>query len=50
MSIASILENVPKLAREWGEEREERQRRTKADPADFQRLRDLGIPLMAVPV
>lgn len=50
MSIASILENVPKLAREWGEEREDRQRRTKADPADFQRLRDLGIPLMAVPV
>ena len=50
MSIASILENVPRLAQEWASEREDRQRRTKADPADYQRLRDLGIPLMAVPV
>ena len=50
MSIASILENVPELAREWAAEREDRQTRTEADPADYQRLRDLGIPLMAVPV
>ncbi len=50
MSIASILENAPKLAQEWGSEREDRQRRTKADPADYQRLQDLGVPLMAVPV
>ena len=50
MSIASILENAPTLAQEWAAEREDRQRRTQADPADYQRLRDLGIPLMAVPV
>ncbi len=50
MSIASILENVPKLAREWAAEREDRQTRIEADPADYQRLRDLGIPLMALPV
>ncbi|MCH7620370.1 MAG: acyl-CoA/acyl-ACP dehydrogenase [Chloroflexi bacterium] len=50
MSIASILENAPKLAREWAAEREDRQTRTEADPADYQRLQDLGIPLMAVPV
>ena len=50
MSIASILEAAPQLASEWAAEREDRQTRTEADPADYQRLRDLGIPLMAVPV
>ncbi len=50
MSIASILENAPKLAMEWAAEREDRQTRTDADPADYQRLLDLGIPLMGVPV
>ncbi|MFB3097440.1 MAG: hypothetical protein ACE1ZZ_02050 [Dehalococcoidia bacterium] len=50
MSIASILENAPKLAREWAAEREDRQTRTEADPADYEQLRKLGIPLMGVPV
>ena len=50
MSIASILETIPDLSREWAAEREDRQRRTDADPADYARLRDLGINLMAVPV
>ena len=50
MSIESILEAAPQLASEWAAEREDRQTRTEADPADYQRLRDLGIPLMAVPV
>ena len=34
MSIASILEAAPKLAVEWASEREDRQRRTDADPAE----------------
>ena len=50
MSIASILEAVPKLSKEWASERDDRQRRTEADPADYERLRALGINLMAVPV
>lgn len=50
MTVETILEKAPKLAREFAAERAERQRRTKADPVDFQRLRELGIPLMAVPV
>ena len=50
MSIASILEAVPQLAEEWAAEREDRQSRTEADPADYDRLRALGINLMAVPV
>jgi len=50
MSLASILEAAPKLAREWAAEREDRQKRTEADPADYARLRDLGVPLIGVPV
>ncbi len=50
VTIRHILEQVPKLAQEWADQRAERQRRTKADPADFARLGDLGIPRMAVPV
>ena len=50
MSIASILENAPKLALEWASERDNRQQRTEADPADYEQLRQLGIPLMGVPV
>ena len=50
MSIASILEQAPRLAQEWAAQRSERQERTKGDPADFQRLRELGVNLMAVPV
>src|SRR5919106_5411888 len=50
MKIESILEKVPALAHEWAAQRSERQRRTEADPVDFKRLQDLGVPLMAVPV
>lgn len=50
MTIEAILKQAPKLAQEWAAQRSERQQRTKADPADFARLRDLGIPRMAVPV
>ncbi|MFQ6027912.1 MAG: hypothetical protein ACE5Q6_10510, partial [Dehalococcoidia bacterium] len=50
MSIASILEQSPKLAQEWIAQRADRQQRTKGDPADFQRLQEMGVPLMAVPV
>ena len=50
MSIPSILDAAPKLAAEWASERADRQNRTEADPADYQRLRQLGVNLMAVPV
>jgi alkylation response protein AidB-like acyl-CoA dehydrogenase len=50
VTIASILEQAPKLAQEWAAQRADRQRRTKADPADYAQLRKLGVPLMAVPV
>ena len=50
MSVASIMEAAPKLAEEWASQREDRQNRTKADPADYQSLRELGFNLMAVPV
>jgi alkylation response protein AidB-like acyl-CoA dehydrogenase len=50
MTIATILEEVPQVAQEWAAERAERQQRTTGDPADYQRLRDLGVPLMGVPV
>jgi alkylation response protein AidB-like acyl-CoA dehydrogenase len=45
-----MLQQVPKLAQEWAAERPARQQRTQADPADFDRLRQLGVHLMAVPV
>ena len=50
MSVTSIMEAAPKLAEEWASQREDRQNRTKADPADYQSLRELGFNLMAVPV
>ena len=50
LSLARILEEVPQLARAWAAERHDRQQRTQADPADYQLLRELGVPLMAVPV
>jgi len=50
MTVATILEEIPKLAEECAVERPDRQQRTEADPDDFQRLRELGVPLMAVPV
>ena len=50
LHIATILEQAPKLAQEWAAERQTRQQRTQADPADYERLRQLGVHLMAVPV
>lgn len=50
MKIASILEQIPLLAKTWASEREERQQRTSAAPADYEQLRQIGVPLMAVPV
>ncbi len=48
-TLASILEQAPTVAAEWAEERADRQQRTKADPADYARLAEIGVPLMAVP-
>jgi len=50
LDIARILAEAPQLARAWAAERYDRQQRTQADPADYQRLRELGVPLLAVPV
>src|SRR4029450_4913462 len=50
MKVTTILEQIPPLARAWAAERAERQERTSADQADFDTLRRLGVPLMAVPV
>jgi alkylation response protein AidB-like acyl-CoA dehydrogenase len=50
MKIATILEQIPQLATTWAAERAERQQRTTADPADYEQLRQLGVPLLAVPV
>lgn len=49
MKIETILEKTSLLAQEFAQERDTRQRRKKADPADFQRMKDAGIHLMAVP-
>ena len=49
MNIEKILEQVPRVAQEFATQREERQRRTEADPADYRRLQELGVHLMAVP-
>ena len=48
-TIASILEQAPVVAAEWAEERADRQQRIKPDPADYSRLAQIGVPLMAVP-
>ena len=50
MKITTILAQIPPLARAWAAERAARQERTSADQADFDQLRRLGVPLMAVPV
>lgn len=50
LHIAEILQEAPKLAQAWAAERHDRQERTQGDPADYQALRELGLPLMAVPV
>lgn len=47
MTLATILKEIPKLAEEWTLERPDRQQRTEADAADFQRLQALGVPLIA---
>ena len=48
--VDGTLERVAALAGEWAEARPERQRRRHLDPADFERLRATGFPLLAVPV
>ena len=50
MNLTTILEQIPQLATTWASERDARQQRTTADPADYDQLRQLGVPLMAVPV
>jgi alkylation response protein AidB-like acyl-CoA dehydrogenase len=50
MHIATILEQIAQLATVWASERADRQQRTTADPADYDQLRTLGVPLLAVPV
>jgi alkylation response protein AidB-like acyl-CoA dehydrogenase len=50
MHIATILEPIPELARTWAAERTDRQERTTASPADYEQLRQIGVPLLAVPV
>lgn len=50
MHIATILEQIPALAPIWAAERADRQERTTADPADYAQLRQIGVPLLAVPV
>ncbi len=50
MKLETILQEAPQLAQEWAAERQDRQQRTEGDPADYQRLGDLGVPLMGVPI
>ena len=50
MNIQSIVEAVPGLAEEFASERQERQSRKEAHREDFDRLRELGVHLMSVPV
>ena len=50
MSVNVILDGVSDLAQEGATQCQDRQQRTKADPADFETLRRLGIPLLGVPV
>jgi alkylation response protein AidB-like acyl-CoA dehydrogenase len=49
MTIESILEGAPRLAREWAAQRDERQQRTEGNPDDYRQLAELGVPMMAVP-
>ena len=50
VSIATILAEAPQLAHAWAADRAVRQERTQGEPADYERLRQLGVHLMAVPV
>jgi alkylation response protein AidB-like acyl-CoA dehydrogenase len=47
--MATILEQATGLSREWASEWQDRQQRTSADPEDFRRLREMGVPLMSIP-
>ena len=49
MSESDILDGVSDLAMKWAAQCPDRQQRTKADPADFEALRSLGIPFLGVP-
>ncbi|MBM3222671.1 MAG: acyl-CoA dehydrogenase [Candidatus Tectomicrobia bacterium] len=49
LRLDTILAEAPRLAQGWAAERSARQQRTQADPADYERLRQLGVHLMAVP-
>ncbi len=50
MNVNAILDGVSDLAQEWAAQCPDRQQRTKADPEDFEALRQLGVPLLGVPV
>jgi alkylation response protein AidB-like acyl-CoA dehydrogenase len=47
---AQVLKRVREIAALWATQRQERQRRTSLDPADFDLLRDAGVHLIGVPV
>ena len=44
-----ILAAATQVARDWAQERHERQRRRSLDPADFERLADIGFLRLGVP-
>ncbi len=50
MNTDTVMTKAAELARDFACDWDARQRRKEADPADFQRLQDLGFHLMAVPV
>ena len=50
MKIEAILDRIPDLAEEFTLDREVRQARREASKDDFDRLRELGVHLMSVPV
>jgi alkylation response protein AidB-like acyl-CoA dehydrogenase len=50
MNIDTVFENVRQISTEFARDRRERQTRRHLEPADFDRLRDAGFLLTAVPV
>jgi alkylation response protein AidB-like acyl-CoA dehydrogenase len=50
MKIETLLNQVRQLSKEWASQLEDRQQRIEADSADYEALREIGVPLMAVPV
>ena len=50
MDLDTVLQKSLMLAQEFGAESDTRRRRKVASPADFERLKDLKIHLMGVPV